>query len=116
LLLEECTRALIDNAKEIIGGELFEGDAHAFLMSIYKDKSLPLNLRLDAAKSAIRYEKPAMTVIDARSKTETVLYAISDKPMSLEEWAVKYTGQPLPNKWRPPAACESGKRHPGEWT
>jgi hypothetical protein len=23
-------------------------------------------------------------------------YAISDKPMSLEEWALKYTGQPLP--------------------
>jgi hypothetical protein len=53
-------------------------------------------LRLDAAKSAIRYEKPAMTVIDAHSKTEKVLYAISDKPMSLEEWALKYTGQPLP--------------------
>ena len=25
-------------------------------------------------------------------------YAISDKPMSLEEWALKYTGQPLPKE------------------
>jgi len=53
-------------------------------------------LRLDAAKAAIRFEKPAMTAVDAHSKTETVLYAISDKPMSEGEWALKYTGQPLP--------------------
>jgi Terminase small subunit len=26
----------------------------------------------------------------------SALYAISDKPMTLEEWALKYTGQPLP--------------------
>jgi len=26
----------------------------------------------------------------------SALYAISDKPMTLEEWAEKYTGQPLP--------------------
>jgi hypothetical protein len=96
LLLEERTRALIDNAKEIIGGDLFQGDAHVFMISIYKDKSLPLNLRLDAAKHAIRYEKPAMTAVDAHSKTETVLYAISDKRMTQEEWALKYAGQPLP--------------------
>jgi len=96
LLLEERTRALIDNAKEIIGGDLFEGDAHALLIAIYKDNSLPLNLRLDAAKAAIRFEKPAMTAVDAHSKTETVHYAISDKPMTPEDWALKYTGQPLP--------------------
>jgi hypothetical protein len=49
------TRARVfNNAKEIIGGDLFEGDAPAFFISIYKDKSLPLNLRLDAAKHAVR--------------------------------------------------------------
>jgi hypothetical protein len=26
----------------------------------------------------------------------SALYAISDRPMTLEEWALKYTGQPLP--------------------
>jgi hypothetical protein len=26
----------------------------------------------------------------------SALYAMSDKPMTLEEWALKYTGQPLP--------------------
>jgi hypothetical protein len=90
LLLEERTRAMIDNAKEIIGGDLFEGDAHAFLILTYKDKSLPHNLRLDAAKAAIRFEKPALTAVDAHSKTETVHYAISDEPMTPEEWAAEF--------------------------
>jgi len=40
LLLEERTRALIDNAKEIIGGDLFEGDAHAFLISSIRTRAI----------------------------------------------------------------------------
>ena len=91
LFLEERTRTLIDNAKEIVGGDLFEGDAHAFLMLTYKDKSLPHNLRLDAAKAAVRFEKPALTAVDAHNTIEKVHYAISDKPMTTEEWAAKYT-------------------------
>ena len=91
LFLQERTRALIDNAKEIIGGDLFEGDAHAFLMLTYKDKSLPHNLRLDAAKVAIRFEKPALTAIDANNTIEKVHYAISDQPMTNEEWVAKFT-------------------------
>lgn len=82
---------MIDNAKEIIGGDLFEGDAHAFLMLTYKDKSLPRNLRVDAAKAAIRFEKPALTAIDANNTIEKVRYAISDQPMTNEEWKAKYT-------------------------
>jgi hypothetical protein len=91
LLLQERTRALLDNAKEIIGGDLFEGDAHTFLMLTYKDKSLPHNLRLDAAKAAIRFEKPALTAIDANNTIEKVHYAISDEPMTIEEWVAKFT-------------------------
>ena len=91
LLQEERTRALLDNAKEIIGGDLFEGDAHAFLMLTYKDKSLPHSLRLDAAKVAIRFEKPALTAIDANNTIEKVHYAISDQPMTNEEWVAKFT-------------------------
>jgi hypothetical protein len=96
LLLEGAARQLQDDAKRILGDETFEGDAHALLALIYKNASLPLAVRLDAAKAAIRYENPAMTAVDAHSKTETVLYAISDKPMTEAEWALKWTGQPLP--------------------
>lgn len=45
--------------------EAFEGDAHALLMAVYKDPSRPIDLRVDAAKAAIRYEKPALANIEA---------------------------------------------------
>jgi hypothetical protein len=60
-------------------------------MLTYKDKSLPHNLRLDAAKAAIRFEKPALTAIDSNDTIEKPIYAISDEPMTTEEWAAKYT-------------------------
>lgn len=44
----------------------FEGDAHALLMVVYKDPSKEMALRIDAAKAAIRYEKPALSTIEAR--------------------------------------------------
>jgi hypothetical protein len=37
----------------------FEGDAHAFLVSIYKNTRLPFDLRILAASRALRVEKPA---------------------------------------------------------
>ena len=41
-------------------GDAFEGDALAYLMSVYKDPLKPENLRIDAAKAALRYERPAL--------------------------------------------------------
>jgi hypothetical protein len=38
----------------------FDGDAHALLMTVYKDPLKEWPLRVDAAKAAIRYEKPAL--------------------------------------------------------
>ena len=40
--------------------EVFQGDAHALLMLVYKDPSHPIDVRIDAAKAAIRFEKPAL--------------------------------------------------------
>ena len=36
----------------------FEGDAHAFLASVYKNPRLPLDVRMLAASRALRVEKP----------------------------------------------------------
>jgi hypothetical protein len=36
----------------------FEGDAHAFLASVYKNPRLPLESRIQAASRALRVEKP----------------------------------------------------------
>jgi hypothetical protein len=38
----------------------FRGDAHAFLKAIYQAHTLPLAMRLDAAKAAIWFEKPVL--------------------------------------------------------
>ena len=35
-------------------------------MSVYKDSSKPENLRIDAAKAAIRYERPALAPVERR--------------------------------------------------
>lgn len=54
----------------------FEGDAHALLMVVYKDPSKEMALRIDAAKAAIRYEKPALSTIEA--KVEATVDALTE--------------------------------------
>jgi hypothetical protein len=53
-------------------GSAFEGDALAYLMSIYKDPSKPENLRIDAAKAAIRYERPALAPVEHATDSDFV--------------------------------------------
>jgi len=73
----------------------FEGDAHALLMTIYKDPKQDMDLRIEAAKAAIRYEKPALAAVDVNSINEHTVYTISAEPMTEEEWLAKY-GAPDP--------------------
>jgi hypothetical protein len=49
----------------------FEGDAHSLLIAVYKDRSHPIELRLEAAKAAIRFEKPALGSIEQSVKLAT---------------------------------------------
>lgn len=46
----------------------FDGDAHALLMAVYKNQDLPLETRIDAAKAAIRFEKPVLGSIEHSGK------------------------------------------------
>lgn len=46
----------------------FEGDSHAFLMTVYKNTALEMDVRIDAAKAAIGYEKPRLSSIEANVK------------------------------------------------
>jgi len=55
----ESERAATEAARKIsatIKGA-FEGDAHELLMAVYKDPDQPLQVRIDAAKAALPYEK-----------------------------------------------------------
>lgn len=61
--------AAADAAREAIAEkipEAFTGDAHALLMTVYKDPSQEMSLRIDAAKAAIKFEKPALSSVEAR--------------------------------------------------
>ena len=46
-----------------LGADAFEGDAHAFLVMLYKDASQPISVRIDAAKAALPYEKPRLASV-----------------------------------------------------
>ena len=48
---------------EALGPEAFEGDAHAFLVMLYKDPRQPDSVRIDAAKAALPYEKPRLASV-----------------------------------------------------
>lgn len=78
----------------ILGDEAFDGDAHALLMAIYKDAGQPMELRLDAARAAINFEKPRLASLDARIETndfermsdaELEAY-ISEKRELIDKW------------------------------
>jgi hypothetical protein len=86
LLLEDAARQLLDNAGNILGENTFEGDTHALLILTYKNTSLPLQIRLDAAKAAIRFEKPVLSAIDAHVDDERAHYVVSDEPLTAGEW------------------------------
>ena len=44
-----------------LGKDAFDGDAHAFMVAVYKSQDIPLTLRLDAARSAAPYERPRLS-------------------------------------------------------
>lgn len=80
---EERERLVRETAAAIEGAlpEAFAGDAHAYLMAVYKDESKPLKDRLAAA---IGYEKPRLAAIEHTG--ETTHNIVTDKPMSPDEW------------------------------
>jgi hypothetical protein len=70
-------KAAMQAAAAKIGGVIesaFEGDAHALLIAVYKNPEIPLNLRVDAAKAAVGYEKPRLNASEhsLRNGEETI--------------------------------------------
>jgi DNA-binding PadR family transcriptional regulator len=88
VLLEEKGREAL---AKVLGANAFEGDAHSLLIAVYKDESRPIELRLEAAKAAIRFEKPALAAVDTHGTIENVHYAIGDRPLTEDEWIERHT-------------------------
>ena len=61
---EQASEAAAKKLHEIIP-EAFKGDGHTLLMAIYKDPEYPADVRIDAAKAALPYEKPRLAAIHA---------------------------------------------------
>jgi hypothetical protein len=59
------------------GIDAFEGDAHAFLVTVYKDPRLPLPIRIEAAKACVGYEKPKLAAIAVKDAND--LPAVIDR-------------------------------------
>lgn len=91
---EEAIAQAAAETVQALGLTAFEGDAHALLMLVYKDTEQPLDLRLDAAKAAIGYEKPKLSSVDA----------------SLSGAIGQYAAQPIPVEQRHSDALASSAR------
>ena len=89
--VEERAREAAAALAQAIPGA-FDGDAHALLMLVYKDPQQPMELRLEAAGKAIRYEKPALATMDVAVTGSRAV--ILDRPMTLNEWEAKHCGEP----------------------
>ena len=72
--------AVIEHALD----EPFLGDAHALLVAIYKDPAQPIELRIEAAGKAIRFEKPILASIEVQAEG-MVRHVISAEPLPPEE-------------------------------
>jgi hypothetical protein len=76
----------------------FEGDAHALLMAVYKDPSHEWPLRVDAAKAAIKFEKPALSSVDGTGEAvRKAVVRLPAKADSADQWQQQYAPNPRPN-------------------
>lgn len=79
--VEHAVAQAAERIAEVVPGA-FEGDAHALLMAVYKDPGHEWPLRVDAAKAAIRYEKPALANVqaevqaDVRARIDKVVWRV----------------------------------------
>lgn len=80
---EEILEQTATEIAEALGLDGFTGDAHALLMLVYKNSGIPMDLRLDAAKAAIGYEKPKLSSVDA--KVDGVIGQYAAQPIPVEQ-------------------------------
>lgn len=92
--LEERGRQAAAAIEAAIGAP-FPGDALAFLQTIYRDPAQALDLRIDAAKAAVRYERPALASIEVQGEHH-VRHVIQAEPQTPEErdreWLERHSG------------------------
>lgn len=64
---------------------------HMYLLRISQNKSLPLEIRMQAAQQAAPYFAPKLAAIEQKIETrENIKWVISDKPLTPQEWVDTY--------------------------
>jgi hypothetical protein len=68
--IESAEKALAVLATAVPDGtdRFFGGDAHAFLVSVYRDNQQDMGYRIKAATKAISFEKPALAAMTLRAE------------------------------------------------
>jgi len=62
LFVEAVARAVAERFKAEVP-TAFDGDGVAYLQTVYRDPSVPLELRLNAAAKAARFERPTLAAV-----------------------------------------------------
>lgn len=93
--LEAAVKSTAEMVASALGIDTFDGDAHAFLMLVYKNSAMPIDLRIDAAKAALRFEKPALASHEVRSESVVRYVArVPDKATSPDTWQQQHEPKP----------------------
>jgi type II secretory pathway component PulM len=103
--LRTATATAAKQISAALGSEVFYGDAHALLMTVYKDLSQPIGLRMEAAKAALPYEKPRLASIE--NKVVDEFDTMSEE--QLEAWLDERAEQRVRMKMRRLDAATSGQ-------
>ena len=85
--LRTATATAAEQISATLGSEVFHGDAHALLMTVYKDLKQPIGLRMEAAKAALPYEKPRLAPIENEIVDEFENMSIEEIEAWLDERA-----------------------------
>ena len=72
--LKAAVAAAAERMNELIP-DAFQGDAHAYLISLYKDPKVDMRVRLDAARAAISYEKPRQASVEVTNRPGALDFA-----------------------------------------
>jgi len=91
LQLEALMQSAQTKMQELIGDEAFDGNALAFLATIYKNGKLPLDIRLDAAGKAARFESAVLAPVDGKGNTVPNYVAYLPRQCeTAEEWSAEF--------------------------
>jgi hypothetical protein len=120
-----ATATAAEQISAALGSEVFDGDAHALLMTVYKDLNQPIGLRTEAAKAALPYEKPRLASIENKivdefetmidEQIEAWLDAQAERRVKMRHRAsaeVRPAGASANSSGLPPPRCAIGFHRP----